>query len=167
MLSTKFGVSWPFGSGEEAKYRLSRWLSWWPSWISYQNDFSYFDLLVTPMFPIKFQDNWTFISVEKKQKKIFKMAAMPAILDFPLEQIQLFFLSTSHPTLPTKFQVNWPFVSREEAKNRFSRWWPWQPSLVLDQNDFNYFCSIRHPNVSYQVSSQLAFRFKRRRGSEK
>ena len=25
MSPTKFGVNWPFGAGEEAKYRFSRW----------------------------------------------------------------------------------------------------------------------------------------------
>ena len=39
MLPSKFGVNWPFDSGEEAKNRFSRW---WPSWISDRNDFSYF-----------------------------------------------------------------------------------------------------------------------------
>ena len=39
MLSTKFGVNWPFGSGEEAK---NRFLEWRPSWILDRNDFSYF-----------------------------------------------------------------------------------------------------------------------------
>ena len=39
MIPTKFQVNWPFGSGEEAKNRFSRWL---PSWISDRNDFSYF-----------------------------------------------------------------------------------------------------------------------------
>ena len=39
MLASKFGVNWPFGSGEEAKNRFSRWR---PSWISDRNDFSYF-----------------------------------------------------------------------------------------------------------------------------
>ena len=34
ILSTKFGVKWPFGSGEEAKNRYSRWR---PSWISDRN----------------------------------------------------------------------------------------------------------------------------------
>ena len=38
MLPTKFQVNWPFGSGEEATNRFSRW----PSWISDRNDFSYF-----------------------------------------------------------------------------------------------------------------------------
>ena len=39
MLPSKFGVNWPFGSGEEAKNIFSRWR---PSWISDRNDFSYF-----------------------------------------------------------------------------------------------------------------------------
>ena len=39
MLPSKFGVNWPFGSGEEAKNRFSRWR---PSWNSDQHDFSYF-----------------------------------------------------------------------------------------------------------------------------
>ena len=39
MLLSKFGVNWPFGSGEEAKNRFSRWR---PSWISDRHDFSYF-----------------------------------------------------------------------------------------------------------------------------
>ena len=42
MLPRKFGVNWPFGSGEEAKNRFSRWRPWRPSWISDRHDFSYF-----------------------------------------------------------------------------------------------------------------------------
>ena len=42
MLHTKFRVNWPFGLGEEAKNRVSRWLPWRPSLISDRNDFSYF-----------------------------------------------------------------------------------------------------------------------------
>ena len=39
MLPTKYQVNWPFGSGEEAKNRFSRWR---PPWISDRHDFSYF-----------------------------------------------------------------------------------------------------------------------------
>ena len=42
MLPTKFGVNWPFGSGEEAKNRFSRWLAWLATWISNRHDFSNF-----------------------------------------------------------------------------------------------------------------------------
>ena len=57
--------------------------------------------------------------------------------------------------LRIKFGVSWPFGS-EEAKNRFSRWWPWRPSWISDRNDINYFCFTSQPNAFYQVSSQLA-----------
>ena len=56
MLPSKFGVNWPFCSGEEAKNRFSRL---WPSWISDRKDFIFFfDLQVTPMLPTKYQVNW-------------------------------------------------------------------------------------------------------------
>ena len=44
MLPSKFGVNWPFGSGEEAKNRFLRW--------------QLFDLQVTPMLITKFRFNW-------------------------------------------------------------------------------------------------------------
>ena len=46
--------------------KFLRWQPWWPS--SNQYDFSYFDLLVTPMLPIKFQDNQPFVSEEAKNR---------------------------------------------------------------------------------------------------
>ena len=40
---------------------------------------------------------------------------------------------------PTDFQVNWAFSAGEEAKNIFSRWQPWWPSWLFNQNDFSHF----------------------------
>ena len=37
-----------------------------------------------------------------------------------------------------------------------------RPSWISNQNNFSYFCSTSHPYASYQVSSQLAFQFRRR-----
>ena len=48
MLPTKFGINWPFSSGEEAKNRFSWWRPWRPSWISDRNEFSYFWLISHP-----------------------------------------------------------------------------------------------------------------------
>ena len=36
---TKFRVKWPFSSEDKGQNKFSRW---WPSWISYGKDFSYF-----------------------------------------------------------------------------------------------------------------------------
>ena len=55
--------------------------------------------------------------------------------------------------LSTEFWVNWPFGSGEEAKNRFSRWRPWWPSLISDRNNFSYFWS-----TSNLMLSHLTFR---------
>ena len=66
MLPSRFGVNWPFYSGEEAKNRFSRWPPWRPSWISDQHDFSFFDLQVTLMLPTKFGVKWLFGSEEAK-----------------------------------------------------------------------------------------------------
>ena len=65
MLPSKFGVNWPFCSGEEAKNR-------------FQDDhhlgfpigmiLAIFDLQVTLMLPNKFGVNWPFGSEEAKMK---------------------------------------------------------------------------------------------------
>ena len=60
------------------------------------------------------------------------------------------------PTLPTKFRVSWPFGSGEEAKHRFFRWQSWRPSWISDRNDCSNFLPTRHPDASFQVSSQSA-----------
>ena len=62
MLPTKFKVSWPFSSGEEAKNRFKRRQ---PSWIFVGNNLVSFDLQVTLMLPTKFQVNWSFSSAKK------------------------------------------------------------------------------------------------------
>ena len=68
MLPTKFQVNWPFGSGEEAKNKFSRWLQWQPSWISDRNDFGYVCLQVASMLPTKLESNG--LSVQEKKRKI-------------------------------------------------------------------------------------------------
>ena len=83
MLPTKFRVNWPFGSGEEAKNRFSRWPL---SRISDWNDFSYFDLQVILMIPTNFRVKWPFGSGKEVKKKSLKMAAMATILDLPSER---------------------------------------------------------------------------------
>ena len=65
--------------------------------------------------------------------------------------------------LPTMFGVNWLLGLGEEAKNRFSRWPPWQPSWISDRHDFSYFLSTSHPDASKQIWSQLAFQFRKRK----
>ena len=62
------------------------------------------------------------------------------------------------PIFPSKFQVNWLSV-QEKVQYRFSKW---QPSWISDLNNFSYLLFTSHHYASYQVSSQLAFWFRRR-----
>ena len=105
MLPGKFGVNWPFGSGEEAKNRFS---SWRPPWISDGHDFSFFYLQVTLMLPSKFGVNWPFGSGEKKRKIDNQNGGHGSHLGFPIGKILAIFDLQVILMLPTKYRVNWP-----------------------------------------------------------
>ena len=110
-----------------------------------------FDVQVALILPTKFPVNWPFHSGDEGQNIQdgghlgFPDGTILAILDLQVT-----------PILPTKFWVSWPFCSGEEAQNRFSRWWPWRPNWISNQNDFSSFWSMIHPDTSYQVLSKLA-----------
>ena len=147
MLPSKFGVNWPFGSGEEAKNRFSRWLSWWPSWISDWNDFSYFWSISHPNASYHVWNQ--LASGFRRSKKIdFQDGCHGGHLGFPIGTVLAIFYLHVTPMLPSKFGVNWPFGSGEEAKNRFSRWRPWRPSWISDRHHLSYFWSSSHPYAS-------------------
>ena len=152
MLPTKFQVKWPFGLGEEAKNRFSRWPPWWPSWIFDRKDLSYIWSTSHPMLPTKFQVNKPFSSGEEAKNKFSRWPPWRH-LGFLIAKILAIFDLQVIPMLPIKFWVNWPFGSGEEAKNWFSRWWP---PWISNRNNFSYFWSTSHPDAFYQVSSQLA-----------
>ena len=162
MLPTKFRVNWPIGSEEKAKNRFSRWTPWQPSWTSNRNDFcSFFYLHVTPMPPIKFRVIWNSVH-EKKIKIDFQDGHHGGQLGFPIGTILAIFIYVT-PMLPTKFRVSWPFGSREEAKNRFSRWTPWQPLWISNLNDFCFFFIYMSPRCLLPSFESNGFRFMRRR----
>ena len=64
-----YQINWTLGSGEEVQNRFPRQRLWRHLIISDQNDFSYFDLLVTPMLPIKFQASRPFVSGEEAKNR--------------------------------------------------------------------------------------------------
>ena len=100
MPPSNFGVNWPFGSGEEAKNRFSRWQPWRPSWISDRNDFSYFWSQVTPMLPNKFGVNWPFRSGEEAKNRFSRWR--PSWISY--QNDFSYFWSTGHPN--TSYQVS-------------------------------------------------------------
>ena len=153
MLPTKFQVYWPLGSGEEAKNRFSRWQPGQLSWISDQNDFSYFWSTSHLDASYQVSSQLAFLIQETKLKTDFQDGGHNGHLGFQIGKILANFYLQVTPMLPTKFPVNWPIGSGGETKNRFSRW---RPYWISDLGDFSYFWSTSHFNDSYQVSSQLA-----------
>ena len=100
----------------------------------------------------------TGLSVQKKKKKIDFQDGCH--LGFLIGMILTIFIS-SRCFLPI-FKSTGPLVQENKWKKRVSRWPPWQPSWISNQNNLSYFRSTSHPNASYQVSSQMAFQFRRR-----
>ena len=109
-----------------------------------RSSFKQFLILKKNIYGMPVNGVWSFEQTLNGRQLGFTIGTILAIFDLRVT-----------PMLPIKFQVNWPFGSGEEVNN-FSRWLPWRPSWISDWHDFIYFWSTTHPNVSYQVWSQLA-----------
>ena len=93
MLPTSFPVTWPFGSGEEAKI-FSKWPPWWPSRISKQNDFSSLLSMSSRCFLPSFKS--IGLSFQEKKRKIdFQYGGHGGHLGYPIGMILAIF--ASHP----------------------------------------------------------------------
>ena len=97
--------------------------------------------------------------VQKKKRKIdfkdeehlgFLIGMILAVFDLQVTLI-----------LPTKFGVNWPFGPGDEGQNRFSRWPPWPPSWISDQNELSYIRSIKFRVNWPFYSGEVQIRFLR------
>ena len=119
--TTKFGVYWPFSSGEEAKNWFSKWLLWQPSWISDRNDFIYFWSTSHPDASYQVSSQLT---QGCRRSRLLKQLLTP--------HNGHWLTTIAHYE---HFMLRWankPFDSGEEMKNRFS-WWPlWRPSWISD-----------------------------------
>ena len=128
-----------------------------PSWISDRNDFSYFWSISCPdiSYPTKFWVSWPFGSGDERQYRFSRWP--PWRPSWVSDQNDFsYFDPKATQILPTKFRVNRLFSSGEEAQNRFARVFP------IGTN-FSYFWSASCLDTSYQASSLLVFRFRRRR----
>ena len=69
MLPSKFGVNWPFGSGEEAKIDFQDGGHGGHLGFPIGTILAIFDLQVTPMLPSKFGVSWPFGSGEEAKNR--------------------------------------------------------------------------------------------------
>ena len=84
------------------------------------------------------------------------MAARAIILEFRSEWLS-YFLSTGHLHTFYRFESIGLFDQEKKFKIDFQ-----DNNCGSHRNDFNCFWSTGHPHAFYHVSSQLAFRFRRR-----
>ena len=106
MLPTKFQVSWPFSSGEDAKIDFKD--------CCYGGHFGFLNGTVLAFFftyksPRCFPPSFLSIGLsvqEKKQKIDFQESGHGGHLGFPMGTILAIFDLQVTPMLPTKFQVN-------------------------------------------------------------
>ena len=93
MLPSKFGVNWPFGSGEEAKIDFQDGGHGGHLGFPIGTILAIFDLQVTLMVPSKFGVNWPFGSGEEAKNRFSRWR--PSWISDRNEFS--YFLSTSHP----------------------------------------------------------------------
>ena len=115
MLPNKFQVNWPFLVQKKQKidYEDGRHLGFLIETI-----LAMFDLQVILMIHTKFQVNWPF-SAGEEANKVFKIAAMAAILDFRLERFYLFLIYKSPQCFLQSFKSISLSVRRRSEKQIF------------------------------------------------
>ena len=150
MLPTKFGVNMPFGSWGEAKNRFS---SWQPGGHLGFPTKMILAILIYSSIQCFLSRQSAFCFRRRSKKMTFRISYRNNLIYF-------FYLEVTM-MLPTKFHVNWPFVS-EEKKNSFQMGGHYSHLGFRIGKSFSYFCSTRHPDASYQVSSQLALHYEKK-----
>ena len=155
MLHTKFQADWPFGSGGEAKNKFLDGRHGGNLRFPSGTIIAIFVLQVTLMLHTKFQINWLFGSGGEVKSKFSRWP--PGHVGFPIRTILAFFdLQVSRCFLPSfksiglSVQEKKQKIDFEDGRYSFS-----------DCNDLANF-DTGHPDASHQISSEIAFRFRRK-----
>ena len=150
MPPIKFKLYPTYGSRADVIWKISRWLLWWPSWISEQNHFSNsrfpccpdaFHQVSAPCDTIREQ-----MTIEDFQDGLhgshhgYCNKLILATLNLHVTQMP-----------PAKFGSIW--LTIREQIWRFSRWLLWWPSWISEQNHFSNSKSPCCPDAFHQVSA--------------
>ena len=118
MLPAKFQVTWPLCSGEVLKNRLFKMGPWGLSWISDQNDFSYFLSTSHPDASYQVSSQLAFGSGEEA-KIDFQDGRHGGNLGFPIETILVIFDLQVTPMLLSSFKSIRLSIQEKKRKNDF------------------------------------------------
>ena len=156
MPHIKLQLNPTYGLGGDFVWRFSRWLTWQPSWISEWDDHSKF-----PCDPNASHQVWAQSDRIRGRYgfKTFKMAAQATILDRTILAILNLYAA---PKLSIKFWLNPTYGLGGDVVWRISRWPPWRPSWISEQNEFSNSESLCCSDASHQVSAPFDLRFGKR-----
>ena len=159
-----FKLNQTYRSVADVIWRFSRWLPWWPSWISERNHFSNskslccpdaFHLLLHPTFKMAGGDIvWRF-----SRWLTWRPSWISERNDFSKSK------SPCDPNASCQVSRWWPSTwqcTGAEVVSRFSRWLPRRPSWRAKRNDLSYSESLCRSDASHQASAQSNLRFGRR-----
>ena len=136
-------------------WRVSRLPPWPSSWILELNDLAILYLHVTLMPPIKFRLNvWEEMWFEE-----FRAGHHCGQLGYWNRMILAMLNFHNNPKLPLKFKPNQTYHSGADVTWRFSRWLPWWPSWISEENHFSNSKSPCCPDAFHQVSAPSDLRF--------
>ena len=110
------------------------------------------------MLPTKFRVKWPFSS-EKEVKNRFSRSPPSWISDW--NNFSYFYIYKSSRCFLPIFRSTGPLVQENKRKKEFQDG-RHGGHLGFSIQTISYFRSTSHPNASYQVSSQMAFQFRRR-----
>ena len=140
----KFWLNPTNGLGGDVIWRISRRPPWWPSWITKQNNFSNSESLCPSSFGSIGLTVWEEMSLEE-----FQDGCHGCHLGYWNETILAILNLCVTVTPPIKFQLNQTYGLGEDVIWRISRWPPWQPPWILEQNDFSNSESSCFHNASH------------------
>ena len=144
-----------YGFGGVVVWRISKWPPWHPSWIS----------ITLQCLPSSISSIWLRIWEEMSFEEFedepsgghlgYQKGKILAILNFWVTMM-----------VPIKFWLNLTYGLGENVIWKISRWPPWWPSWISEQNDFSNSESLCRSDASHLVSVQSDLWFGRRCHSE-
>ena len=151
-----FRVNWHFHSREEVQNRFSKdgHLGFWIRTI-----LAIFIYKLPRYFLTSFESTGLLVKMFKPD---FPDGGHGSHFGFCIGTSFIIFYVQVALIFPTKFRVDWPLGLGEIVQNRFLRRQRWWPFWISNRHNFSNFLLTSCPDTSYQISSQLAFWFRRK-----
>ena len=153
-----FKLNQTYPSVADVIWRFSKWLPWWPSWLSERNHFSNSKSPCCPDAYHQVSSPSDLLFGSRYQLKTYKIAGGD-VVRFSRRLTILAILNLYVDSMPPiKFLLNQTYGLGGDVVWRISRW---PPSWISEWKDFRNSESLCHCDVSHQVLAQSNLLFRR------